>query len=36
MGVFKILKQLCKSIDDAMARFWWGDTDEKRRMHWFA
>jgi hypothetical protein len=36
MEVFKIPKQLCKAINDAMARFWWGDTDEKRRMHWFA
>jgi hypothetical protein len=36
MGVFKIPKQLCKMINDAMARFWWGDTEERNRMHWFA
>jgi hypothetical protein len=36
MGVFKIPKQLCKDINDAMARLWWGDTNEKRRMHWFS
>jgi hypothetical protein len=31
MGVFKIPK-----LNDAMDRFWWGDSDEQRRMHWFA
>jgi hypothetical protein len=36
MGVFKIPKLLCKEINDAMDRFWWGDSDEQRRMHWFA
>jgi hypothetical protein len=33
MGVFKITKQLCKDINDAMAAFWWGDIDEHRKMH---
>jgi hypothetical protein len=36
MGVFKIPELLCKEINDAMDRFWWGDSDEQRRMHWFA
>jgi hypothetical protein len=36
MAVFKIPKQLCKEMNDAMASFWWGDTDDQRRMHWFA
>jgi hypothetical protein len=35
MGIFKIPKKLCKHINDAMAGFWWGDTEEQRRMHWF-
>jgi hypothetical protein len=35
MAVFKIPKQLCKEKNDAMASFWWGDSEEKRRMHWF-
>jgi hypothetical protein len=35
MGVFKITKQLCKDIKDAMAGFWWGDTEDHRKMHWF-
>jgi hypothetical protein len=34
-AVFKIPKQLCKDKNDAMASFWWGDSEEKRRMHWF-
>jgi hypothetical protein len=36
MGVFKIPKQLCKEINDAMASFWWGDIDGQKKMHWFA
>jgi hypothetical protein len=36
MGVFKIPKQLFKEINDAMVEFWWGDTEEKKRMHWLA
>jgi hypothetical protein len=33
MGIFKIPKKLCKDINDAMSGFWWGDTEEQRRMH---
>jgi hypothetical protein len=36
MAVFKIPKQLCKDINDAMASFWWDDTDIQKRMPWFA
>jgi hypothetical protein len=36
MGVFKIPKNICKSITDAMAAFWWGDTDDHKKMHWRA
>ena len=36
MSVFKILKKLCKEITDAMAGFWWGDSDVQKRMHWMA
>jgi hypothetical protein len=35
MGIFKLPKQLCKEINDAMSSFWWGDTEEKKKMHWF-
>jgi hypothetical protein len=36
MGVFKIPKNICKEITDAMSAFWWGDTEEQKRMHWSA
>jgi hypothetical protein len=36
MAVFKIPKQLCKDINDAMDGFWWGDTELQKKMHWFA
>lgn len=34
MLVFKIPKKLCKEMNDVMAWFWWGDSDEQKRMHW--
>jgi hypothetical protein len=33
MGVFKIRKNVYKEITDAMAAFWWGDTEEQKCMH---
>ena len=36
MDVFKIPKKICKEIIDAMSSFWWGDTEEQKRMHRFA
>ena len=36
MAIFQIPKKLCKEMTDAMSGFWWGDTDEKNRMHWMA
>ena len=33
MSVFKILKNFCKGIIDAIALFWWGDEENQRRMH---
>jgi hypothetical protein len=36
MSVFKIPKQVLKGIIDVMSKFWWGDEDNHRRMHWFA
>jgi hypothetical protein len=32
MGVFKILKSLCKEMNDAMSAFWWGDTEEQKKL----
>ena len=36
MSVFKLPKGICKTIIDEIAGFWWGDGEEKKRMHWFA
>jgi hypothetical protein len=33
IAVFKIPKQISKLLTDAMAAFWWGDTDERKKMH---
>ena len=34
MGMFKLPKGLIKEIQRLCARFWWGDTSEKRKMNW--
>lgn len=34
MSCFKLPKKLCKEISTTMASFWWGDTEEKKRIHW--
>jgi hypothetical protein len=36
MSVFSLPKQICKEICNAIARFWWGDTASRRKMHWMA
>jgi len=36
MSVFKLPKGICKSITNEISGFWWGDNEEKRKMHWFA
>lgn len=36
MSVFKIPKNICKEICNAIARFWWGGTQEKKKLHWKA
>jgi ribonuclease HI len=36
MSVFKLPKGICKTITDELAGFWWGDNEEKKKMHWFA
>jgi hypothetical protein len=33
MMVFKILKNICKGISDAISQFWWGDDDDHKRIH---
>ena len=36
MSVFKLPKGVCKTITDEIAGCWWGDGEEKKKMHWFA
>jgi hypothetical protein len=36
MSVFKIPKGICKEIAAAIARFWWGEKDGKKCMHWYS
>jgi hypothetical protein len=36
MLVFKLPKQVIKGITDAITRYWWGDDDVQKHMHWFA
>jgi hypothetical protein len=36
MMVFKILKNICKGISDAISQFWWDDKEEQKHMHWKA
>ena len=36
MAVFKIPKKLCKEMNDAMSAFWWGDSEDQKKMHWFS
>jgi hypothetical protein len=36
MGVFKLPKSLCKEMNDAMSAFWWGDSEEQKKLHWFS
>ena len=32
--VFKIPKNICKGMSDAISQFWWGDDDDHKRIHW--
>jgi ribonuclease HI len=36
MSVFKIPKGIIKAISAAIARFWWGEKDGKKSMHWYS
>jgi hypothetical protein len=36
MAVFTIPKKLIKELTDAIAGFWWGDTEIQKKMHWCA
>ena len=36
MSVFKLRETIQNIITDEIAGFWWGDSEEKKKMHWFA
>jgi hypothetical protein len=36
MFVFQIPEGVCKSMMDAIAKFWWGDDENSNKMHWFS
>ena len=33
MSVFSLSKNICKSICDAIARFWWGGSQSQKKLH---
>jgi hypothetical protein len=35
MSIFKIPKNICKGITDAISQFWRGDDDNEKKIHWF-
>ena len=34
MSIFKISKNICKEMTDAISKYWWGDDDNHKRIHW--
>ena len=34
MGIFKILKALCDIINSTLAKYWWGQTKNEKKIHW--
>jgi len=34
MMVFKIPKNICKGITNAISQYWWGDDNDHKRIHW--
>ncbi|CAN6587433.1 unnamed protein product [Malus baccata var. baccata] len=34
MNIFKFPATLCKQLDVLIAKFWWGDSGERRKIHW--
>ena len=33
MSIFEILKSLCETINSTMAKYWWGQTKEEKKIH---
>ncbi|XP_061993546.1 uncharacterized protein LOC133711437 [Rosa rugosa] len=34
MSVFQLIKNFCEDLDQMCARFWWGTTLDKKKIHW--
>ncbi|XP_061999404.1 uncharacterized protein LOC133716758 [Rosa rugosa] len=34
MSVFQLTKNFCDDLEQMCARFWWGSTNDKRKIHW--
>ncbi|KAL6213530.1 hypothetical protein ACLB2K_012977 [Fragaria x ananassa] len=35
MSVFLLTKNFCEDLEQLCAKFWWGSTTEKRKIHWW-
>ena len=36
MGIFKIPQSLCQSINSILAKYWWGQTKDEKKIHWLS
>jgi hypothetical protein len=36
MSVFKFSAGLCDELEQLIRNFWWGDENERRKIHWLA
>ncbi|PRQ25936.1 hypothetical protein RchiOBHm_Chr6g0289111 [Rosa chinensis] len=36
MNCFEVPKHICSEMHMLMARFWWGEAEEERKIHWVA
>lgn len=34
MACFRVPVAVCNNIEKVCARFWWGDNEREKRMHW--
>ena len=34
MGIFKLPKSLCDDINSTLAKYWWGQTKDEKKIHW--
>ena len=34
MGIFKLPKSICDSINSVLSKYWWGQTKNEKKVHW--